>query len=37
MGFIAAAIAAMAMIVAGIWWFTAKGEREPSFQAEPYN
>ena len=36
MGFIAAAIAAVAMIVTGIWWFTAKDEREPSFQAEPY-
>jgi TIR domain len=36
MGFIAAAIGAVAMIVAGVWWFTAKGEPEPGFQAEPY-
>jgi hypothetical protein len=36
MGFIAVAIIAVTIIVAGIWWFTAKGEREPNFQAEPY-
>jgi len=35
-GFIAAAIAAVALIVAGIWWFTTGGEREASFQGEPY-
>jgi hypothetical protein len=35
-GFIAAAVAAVALIVAGIWWFTTGGEREASFQAEPY-
>ena len=35
-GFIAAAIAAVALIVGGIWWFTTGGEREASFQAEPY-
>jgi hypothetical protein len=26
----------VALIVAGIWWFTSGGEREASFQAEPY-
>ena len=36
MGFIAAAIAAVAMIVGGIWWFTAIGERDADVQAEPY-
>ena len=36
MGFIAAAVAAVALIVAGIWWFTTGGEQETSFQAEPY-
>jgi hypothetical protein len=36
MSFIAAAVAAVALIVAGIWWFTTGGEREASFQAEPY-
>ena len=36
MGFIAAAIAAVAIVVAGIWWFTGKGEREHNFQAESY-
>ena len=36
MGFIAAAIAAVAMIVGGIWWFSARGEREADVQAEPY-
>ncbi|HEX6437649.1 MAG TPA: hypothetical protein VF182_11000 [Candidatus Binatia bacterium] len=35
-GFIAAAIAAVALIVAGIWWFTTGAEQETSFQAEPY-
>ena len=36
LGFIAAAVAAVALIVAGIWWFTTGGEQETSFQAEPY-
>jgi hypothetical protein len=36
MGFIAVAIVAVAIIVAGIWWLTVKGEREPNSQAEPY-
>jgi hypothetical protein len=36
MGFIAAAVAAVALIVAGIWWFTTGGEQETSFQADPY-
>ena len=36
MGFIAAAVVAVALIVAGVWWFTSKGDREASFQAEPY-
>jgi TIR domain len=36
MGFIAAAIVAVTIIVGGIWWFTTKGERERNFQAEPY-
>jgi hypothetical protein len=36
MGFIAAAVVAVALIVAGIWWFTTGGEQEASFQAEPY-
>jgi hypothetical protein len=35
-GFIAAAVVAVALIVAGIWWFTTGGEQETSFQAEPY-
>jgi hypothetical protein len=35
-GFIAAAVVAVALIVAGIWWFTTGGEQEASFQAEPY-
>lgn len=35
MSFIAAAVAAVALIVAGIWWFTTGREREASFQAEP--
>jgi hypothetical protein len=36
MGFIAAAIIAVTIIVAGIWWFTAKEKGEPTFQAEQY-
>jgi TIR domain len=36
LGFIAAAIIAVTIIVAGIWWFTAKEKREPTFQAEQY-
>ena len=36
MSFIAAAVAAVALIVAGIWWFTTGGKREASFQAEPF-
>jgi TIR domain-containing protein len=36
-GYIAAAIAALVMIVGGIWWFTARGERDADVQAEPYN
>jgi len=36
MGFIAAAVVAVALIVAGIWWFTTGGEQEATFQAEPY-
>jgi hypothetical protein len=33
---IAAAVVMVALIVAGIWWFTTGGEREVSFQTEPY-
>ena len=36
MGFVAAAIVAVAIIVAGVWWFTAKGERAPNFRTETY-
>jgi hypothetical protein len=36
MNFIAAAVVAVALVVAGIWWFTSGGEQETSFQAEPY-
>jgi hypothetical protein len=36
MSFIGASVVAVALIVAGIWWFTIGGEREASFQAEPY-
>jgi TIR domain len=36
MGFIAAAVLAVALVVAGVWWFATKDERQQNFQAEPY-
>ena len=36
MGIVAASVVAVALIVAGIWWFTTGGEQEATFQAEPY-